>query len=271
MYRNLIDEATLSSPGTTAGFPVAMLKDPARTKLCRQDGESLVIEGSWETPHSCSVLILANHNLGAARGTIRLQTDGGHDWTWRAWESIRRFGQGPLGAGMIGGFPGRRDVAELTAGPLRFIYLGPAWFQSWTLTLSELGGNPDGWIEVGRIFLGTYLEMPLQFSWGFELGHQDFSSLQRTPWGTANFIPQGQPRTQVLPFRKITKEAMYGEVLRWLRTVGNSRRFFVDPLPDGTGPQRFWHRIYCRRSDTNQVTAEEMFRGTAQVTLEEVL
>ncbi|MFZ5586148.1 MAG: hypothetical protein ACOZHQ_09485 [Thermodesulfobacteriota bacterium] len=270
MYRNFADEATLAAAGATSGFPAAMLQDEDRGKLCRQAGDSLVITGQWSTPKTCAALILAQHNLSAANGTIRLQTDQGHDWTWEAWEPMYFFGRAPLGEGLVGGYPSPQDVDELTAGALRFIYFGPARFTSFTLTLTDVA-NPDGWVEAGRLFLGQYLEMAVQFVWGYGLGHEDYSQLQRVPSGAQHAVAQGQARRQDLTFEKIPRDAVYNEVLRWLRTVGVSKCFFIDPVPDGSGDQAFWHRMYCRRVGNQSVNVEAIFRGTARLTLEEAL
>ncbi|MFH1058919.1 MAG: hypothetical protein V1797_09625 [Pseudomonadota bacterium] len=270
MFRNHADQAALACPGAAENFPALMLQDLDRSKLCRgADPDTLVIQGQWERPRTCGALILLQHNL-TTNGSIRLTTDRGHDWTWGAWESIYRFGRAPLGKGVVGGYPGRTDIEELTAGPARFIYFGPEYFTSWTLTLSD-PGNPDGWLECGRLFLGPYLQAQVNFIWPYRLGHVDYSQQQRLPGGKLQVRKQRSANRLEVEFASLPHEAHFGEFHQWVRAVGNHTPFFVDPVPTAGGAERFWHRMYCHRVDTNLPETTFANRGHYSLSLEEAL
>lgn len=271
LYRNYIMDATLSVPaGAMANFPAVMLQDLDRTKLVRQAGQELVIQGTWDSQRDCAAMVIGQHNLGV-NGSIRLQTNGGHDQTWEAWEPIYQFGREVLGTGYVGGYPSREDVEALTAGPLRYIYFGTAWwFSSFTLTLSD-PDNADGWIEAGLLFLGPYLEAEVNYVWPYRLGHVDYSQRQRLPDGKLAVRKGRQANRLELEFQHVSRDSHFGEFHRWLRMTGGHTPFFIDPSPNGGGDERWWQRMYCHREDTNLPETEFVNRGNYSLALEEAL
>lgn len=271
LYRNYIMDAALSVPaGAVEGFPAAMLKDLDRSKLVRQAGQEMVIQGCWDSQRDCTALIIGQHNLGV-NASIRLQTDGGHDQTWEAWESIYQFGREVIGTGYVGGYPSPKEVEALTAGPLRYIYFGTAWwFGSFTLTLSD-PDNAGGWIEAGLLFLGPYLEAEVNYIWPYRLGHVDYSQRQRLPNGKLTVRKGRQANRLELEFQHVSRDAHFGEFHRWLRMTGGHTPFFIDPSPRGGGDERWWQRMYCHREDTNLPETEFMNRGNYSLALEEAL
>lgn len=270
LWRNLADEAALTSPGFAAGFPPVMLQDYDPGMLCKASavGANLVIQGSWSTPQTCTALALLRHNLTVA-GTITLTTDTGQTVSGKPWLSLYPFGRGPFGQGPIGGYPSARERAEMMPMPLAIIYFGQALrFTSFTLTLAN-PSNPVA-IELGRLFLGRYLESPVNYFWPYGFGFTDPSTEIKLPSGAKRYQRGERLARASLDFQYIESATAYGDFLRMFYVVGKSIPFIIDPEPEGLNSRRFWLRRYMRfLNDPPMPDFEALHRAKFKLGLEE--
>lgn len=270
LWDNEADQATLACAGAASGFPASMVQDLDRAKVVKKTGANMAITGTLAGRRTCSALVLGNHNLSTG-GTIRLATDEGHDQTWDAWESIYRFGRGPFGAGRLGGYPGSRDIERLSSGPVRFIYFSEPWrFSSFTLTLDD-PNNGDGYLYLGRLFLGRQLEAARNFPWEFLAGQKGNSQEQVMPDGSKMFIPNPSANTFGLEFRRLSNSDLLSGFRRFAKSVDVHTPFFLDLFPAGTGEQKFWHRGYFRLTGDPQASMRYAHRGDFPLNFEEAL
>ncbi|MBI5523372.1 MAG: hypothetical protein HY910_12145 [Desulfarculus sp.] len=270
LWRNLADEAVLTSPAYAAGFPPVMLQDHDPGMLCKASavGADLVIEGSWSTPQTCTSLALLRHNLTVA-GSITLTTDSGQTVSGKPWLPLYPFGRGPFGQGPIGGYPSARERREMMPMPLAIIYFPQALrFGDFTLTLSNPSNTSA--LELGRLFLGRHLEAQVNYSWGYGFGFTDPSTEIKLPTGAKRYQRAERLARGTLDFRFIDPAMAYGDFLRLFYVLGKSIPFIIDPEPEGPNSRRFWLRRYVRcLNDPPMPDFQYMHRASFKLSLEE--
>lgn len=245
LWRNLADEATLSAPGAAENFPAVMLQDHDPGMLCKSQAGPLVIQGSWPSAQTCTCLALLRHNLGVA-GSISLTTDAGQEVTAKPWLPMYPFGRGPFGRGPLGGYPSARERQEMMPLPIRIIYFDqPLRFSGFSLSLAD-PGQPDGQVELGRLFLGPHLEAVINYRWGYGFGFSDPSAKVTLPTGGERFQVEDRLAELELEFDHVPSASAYSDFLRFLYVVGQSVPFIVDPEPEGPSHRRFWLQRYMR-------------------------
>ncbi len=145
--------------------------------------------------------------------------------------------------------------------PIRIIYFDPVGDDQvraryWRLLFSDVA-NPGGYFEIGRVFLGLFDEYAKQFAYGWEYAGEDDSEV--------TYSVGGQPWIDWRPLRRVLRltwqgfsnEDKYWRFLFFLRQVGLSREFVIDPVPDGQASERFFTAMYGRFNDIHSLKAAE--------------
>lgn len=175
LYNNLVDLDTtvLTATSTAAGRPVTKLRDQIRKRVWRATAsvqESVTIDlGS--AGQSIKAIAVAGHNLSVA-GTIEFlhSTDGS---TYTSLGTISISPQIPIGYGYGGygnyGYGGVSVDVPLT-GTVEALFIEGITSRYIRVTFRD-PSNDRGYVEAGRIFVGTYWEPPngILFGWGIEL------------------------------------------------------------------------------------------------------
>ncbi|MBM4301655.1 MAG: hypothetical protein FJ121_09010 [Deltaproteobacteria bacterium] len=259
------DTAALTPSSEVATLPARNVQDPVRQRPWRTTGlndQFLIADlGTPTNPEdvrpAITALVLINHNL-TRHATVTLQAAPTNDFsapllseTHNAWADIIGAGEG--GAG---GPPGAGGVifdchrAWYAPNPMRIIYLNipleaKGW---WKLSFSD-PGNPDGYLQVGRIFLTYFDEYKYDWAYPFGLGGEDDSTITYNPGGT--------PWTDKREFRRRLNlgwnERFSDEDLFWrfyfmLMKVGKSSDWVIDPIPEGVSSRHFTS-LYGRFQD----------------------
>jgi hypothetical protein len=262
----LFDAATLIPSSEVATLPARNVQDPVRQRPWRTTGlidEYLTADlGTPTDPEDVrppvNALVLINHNL-TRHATVTLQAAPTNDFsapslseTHDAWADIIGAGEG--GAG---GPPGAGGVifdchrVWYAPNPMRIIYLDGDPIEAkgfWKLAFND-SGNPDGYLQVGRVFLTYFDEYKYDWAYPFGQGGQDESTITRNPGGTPWTDKWAFLRTLTLGWNeRFSDEDKYWRFYFMLMKMGKSSDWVLDPIPDGVSSRHFTS-LYGRFQD----------------------
>ncbi|MCG8596121.1 MAG: hypothetical protein MI785_17410 [Kiloniellales bacterium] len=113
------------------------------------------------------------------------------------------------------------------------LWLGAAVqsFRWWRVDYADLG-NPDGYLQAGRLYIAKAWQPSRNRRRGLSLGFQDLSPRERTRGG--QLYPLALPRTRVLSFALgfLSEAEMYANAFELDRLRGRSGDLLVIPDPD---------------------------------------
>lgn len=186
-WPNRIDEASLSGGAWLPGLPLANLKERALSKVCRSidaSTGSTVIDLDLGQARSLRALALQNHNLSQA-GSWRVKlgsSAGASDIYSGSYQSAwsLSFDSGQLEWGGNNWWDGMVDDDYI-----RHPYIAPMLLPTWysaryvRIEISD-AANPDGYIQMGRIFVGGGFVPAIGAMYGLSEGWDDVSRLDYT-------------------------------------------------------------------------------------------
>jgi len=264
--KRFFDAAALTPSSEVATLPARNVQDPVRQRSWRttgRAGEYLIADlGTPSDPEdvrpAVTALVIMNHNL-TRRATVTLEAAPTNDFsapllseTHNAWADIIGAGEG--GAG---GPPGAGGVifdchrAWYAPNPIRVIYLDSDPLEAkgfWKLSFSD-PGNPDGYIQVGRIYLTYFDEYKYDWAYPFDLGGVDDSVVTRNPGGTPWTDKWQFLRTLRLGWNeRFSSEDKYWRFYFMVMKMGLSSDWVIDPIPEGVSARHFT-TLYGRLTD----------------------
>lgn len=135
MLNNLADDATLTATGAHANYPATNIQHPHLSRYCRSDGTSLVIVFDLGSAQDITTFILAGHNISDS-ATVTLEANSSDSW---------------VGA----------PFSETITDNYKVIceYFTEITYRYVRLSISD-ASNPDGYVKLGRVYIGEYLQMP---------------------------------------------------------------------------------------------------------------
>lgn len=229
-WPNRIDEAALSGGAWLSGLPLANLKERALSKVCRSVNASTgstVIDLDLGQARSLRALALQNHNLSQA-GSWRVKlgsSAGASDIYSGSYQSAwsLSFDSGQLEWGGNNWWDGMVDDDYI-----RHPYIAPMLLTTWysaryvRIEISD-AANPDGYIQMGRIFVGSGFVPALGARYGLSEGWEDLSRLDYTLSG-ALVADIGRRRRwakfELGYIRQADEAPIVHEMLRRLGTAG---------------------------------------------------
>lgn len=229
-WPNRIDEAALSGGAWLSGLPLANLKERALSKVCRSVNASTgstVIDLDLGQARSLRALALQNHNLSQA-GSWRVKlgsSAGASDIYSGSYQSAwsLSFDSGQLEWGGNNWWDGMVDDDYI-----RHPYIAPMLLPTWysaryvRIEISD-AANPDGYIQMGRIFVGSGFVPALGARYGLSEGWDDVSRLDYTLSG-ALVADIGRRRRwakfELGYIRQAAEAPIVHEMLRRLGTAG---------------------------------------------------
>jgi hypothetical protein len=236
---NDFDSATLtSSPACVAAAPIGNLKLSPRAKVARiSPVAAWSISGTWSPSRAVSAFSLYKHNLSGA-ATVRLRLYSDIAMTTQIYDSTAIT----IGTGIAWGTFGWGAVAWAGNGfeswPASYYTM---WFSlvanvaAFRVDISDVG-NADGFLEAGRIYMGTYWSPSTDFSYGFDMVWKEQSRQFRTDGGSL--------RTEgYTPYRSFTVDLNHlsssdrTALSDMLRKIGMRGDIFVSFFPGLGGDQ----------------------------------
>ena len=137
IWNNEFDKYTITANSEESGYPASNLQDISRKKVTRSTGVSSEWWkiGDGVTKIKLSSIGIAEHNFTSG-STVKLQGNDIDVWT----------------------SPSKEETLTYTAAIItKFFTEGEYYY--WRLVVQD-SSNPDGYIEIGRISAGGYLQMP---------------------------------------------------------------------------------------------------------------
>ena len=107
--------------------------------------------------------------------------------------------------------------------------------------------NPDGYMQVGRLFMGVVATPSINIGLGLNSGWQEATKQFRTEGGTLRSDPKPQFRSFSLTMNDLTHGERSG-FNEMVRQVGMRKDWFVDVFPDEGGGQERDYTMACKFS-----------------------
>lgn len=160
LYNNLVDDYSITANTCGTGYPVSNLQDSQIVKKYRTSGTSsewvMIDLGSTDIPIDYTAIIGHNFSSGA---TINLEASSSSGFTVPALTTQLTYSTGTI-------------IQAVTATTKRFV----RWYMDDT-------SNGDGYIEFGRGFIGTDLEVTAGALPEIEIGFKDTSIVKKSITG----------------------------------------------------------------------------------------
>lgn len=239
-YPNRANSATITGGSWLAGLPVTNVGNKELWKVARSTNAlttSTIIKLDFSTAKTLGCFALVNHNLSAS-ATWRIKlgtTDGGsdvHDSGWKSiwlmsfddiveWESVSWW------LGVAGD--------EYLRSPFAAMYITADIYSARYITI-EINdtANVDGYVQVGRVFTGGYVQPATNPDYGLQDGYSDLSTLDQAESGATWTTERRRLRYTSFVLSGLTQtEAGYlYEIQRLLGTTGE---VLYLPYPDDLG------------------------------------
>ncbi len=256
------DMAALTPSSEVATLPARNLQDRQRQRCWRTLGvanESLLANlgapaDALDRRPTLNTLVLINHNLtqGAQLTlTSSLQPDLSVPVlteTHNVWSDIIGYGEsgygGPFGYG--GALPGRFR-AVYAPNPISIIYLNQAAeaFGYWKLSIMD-PANPDGYFQIGRLFLSYFDEYLYDWAFPWDLSVEDDRVITYNPGSNPWTDKRANRRTLRFGWNKrFADPDKYWRFFFMVMQVGVSKDWVIDPIP-GAAAARFFTTLYGR-------------------------
>jgi hypothetical protein len=196
-YRNRVDDATLSGGSFIAAAPVTNLQDKRITRVARSSDAATTstrIDIDLGSSLACQAFALINHNLGAsATWTITAGTSSGASDTYSgSARAVVQMSTSPdlLTWGESGFWEGTGDEWVRNTHPVIYVHTSQLSARYWRIQITDTG-NADGYVQVGRIYIGPVLIPAKNDSYGRGQGFSDFTTFERGATG-ASFARLGR-------------------------------------------------------------------------------
>jgi len=141
MTTNLWDSASaLTASSAATGYPAANTQHRLKLKVWRATGDTAEwLKVNLGSAKEIRALVLAYANLTTG-ATLTLQGHTSDSWTAPAYSQVIAISAAMAARGQI------------------VYHLGtPRTYQWWRITIAD-SANPDGYVRIGRVFLGTYAQ-----------------------------------------------------------------------------------------------------------------
>ena len=228
-WRNIFDVATLTaSPALVTTLPETNLQKQERFKTARSTSlASQDWKASWSSAQRFNYVFMRMHNFtAAAQQRTRTYTDSA--FTTGLVDNV---------AANCFGYTGFSVNDVLTEADFRLLKNSARYLslitnlQSLNLTTTD-AANPDGHMEISRLFGGEYFEMSYNIPYSdAQFLFEDFSTQSRVYDGSV-ISDKGAKGRKILLRNELCAPADWNALLSGLRSVGKDKDFFISILPE---------------------------------------
>lgn len=238
--RNFHDEATLTSADELTSLPATNTQQVRRGLVYRSSSATtpmVAIKGTLASARRVNCFAALRHNLYAASLQLQLYSDAA--WTTQVYDSTALAAADLIAGAYDWGYTPAGTNSQfdplVTEAPFR-LFFAEQTVQSYQLTVSGTLGA--AYAEIGRIFLGRYLELAINPSYGLGLGWQTSSQQVATRGGSLPTNDGARWRTLTFDLNAIG-EAQRPTLLDIMAQCGLTRDMLVSVYPeDGTRRER---------------------------------
>lgn len=208
-FPNFADKTTLSGGSWSASLPLSNLKDRRISKRARSTDATLastLFQFTTDKSRIINVIAVVGHNLTTdAKYRIRGNTSASfssplYDSGWQdVWSDMANAIYGGLEWEADSFWSWKMDSEEAAFYPgIAFNVLsGIINYQYWQIEFSDTG-NPNGYVEIGRLFVGNSWQPTYNASFGWALGYEDESLVEESLGGAEYY--DNRPKFRVLKF-----------------------------------------------------------------------
>jgi len=266
IFDNLHDDSTLTA--TSEALPVSYTQRSGRSYVWRSTSTAeQVITGTLATPGYINSIILLRYNFSVtATVRIELLLSGSvvYDSTQRFPSELK-----PLGQWVVGVDPwGSSNLALLPAKQFAVWLPQVVLCDSYRITIND-ANNPDGYLELGRIFIGQYYSPQYNPAYGMSLEWQDFGENVRTESGSLRTVGKGSARSMSFDLEVLERQG-FEELTLKLTRAGKESDAYITMYPEQEGVLEAAHAFVAKRA-SNYSTGNDRFRNwRSALTFEEV-
>ena len=259
---NLHDEAEVTA--TSQALPSSNTQRSGRSYVWRSTGlGEQVLTASFETARFINAGVLLDHNLSLT-ASIRLELLVDGDVVYDSGD-VSPGEIKPLGVWIAGVDPwGQSDLSTLPT--QQYVVWLPelTLCSEYRITIND-PENPDGYIQIGRIFSGEYYSPEFNPEYGLTLEWQDFSENVRTESGSLRSIGTGTARLVSFELPR-NKQRGVGELTQLMMSVGREKDVYISIYPERGGLLESEHAFVARRR--NNYAHTHSFYGNWQTALQ---
>jgi len=243
IINNEHDIATLTA--TSEATPIAYTQRSGRSYPWRSTGTAdQTITASFATPTYVSGVVVYNHNLTAS-GVVRVEYLLAGEVVYDSGDVIAA-NIIPIGTWRAGIDPwGAENLAELPTVQYN-VWTSSTLVDGYRITLKD-PDNPDGYLEVSRIFAGVSYSPQINPQYGLSLEWQDFSENQRTESGSLRTVGAGTARRLTFDLGHLDDVELTRLSREMLRS-GKGRDLYVSVYPGAGGMMEAEHAFVARRA-----------------------
>jgi hypothetical protein len=271
LYRNLADAATLgASPAMVSTLPVTNLQVTGRAKVARTTSTAdQALTGDWGSAQPVNGVVLWRHNLtetatwrvrlyaGANQTGTLLYDSGGLAGAMMPLGDLR-WGVDPLGATLHRGW---------TVAYQAVLWTPTVQARSFRIDLSD-AGNPAGYLQAARLFIGAYWSPVQNFDYGASLAWLDDSELIRTDGGSLRTLIRATSRQLGFSLSQMDA-ADRGAFTDIIREVGKATELFVSLYPNTGGKLERDHQILGKITGNHNSVGRPVNLWADQITIAE--
>lgn len=243
IINNEHDEATLTA--TSEAMPVAYTQRSGRSYVWRStDTADQTITASFTTPTYVSAVVVYDHNL-TSLSTIQVEYLLDGQVVYDSGEIVAAEII-PLGTWRAGIDPwGAEDLTELPTVQYT-VWTSATLVDGYRITIKD-PANPDGYLQVSRIFAGITYSPEINPDYGLTLEWQDFAENRRTESGSMRTVGEGTARRLTFDLSYLSRTEQ-GRMTQQLLGSGKGKDVYVSVYPETGGMQEAEHSFVARRA-----------------------
>lgn len=238
-WPNLIDSCTVSGGSWMSTLPATNVQNRRISKVARSSNTLTTstifnIDQGASSPVAIECIGLVAHNLSVS-AKVRIRGDDAADFAsviynsgwldvWSSgvipqdlleWEDDN-FWLGTISQNAIAGYRAPFTHYLTAASPLRY----------WRIELDDTG-NTDGWLQIGRVFIGQVWQPAYNMSYGMTFGYEDATALESSLTGEEFFDIRTRTRLHKFSLDFLSKEEAYSYILNMQQILGTSGEILI--------------------------------------------
>ncbi|MDL4862781.1 hypothetical protein NPJ88_010580 [Halomonas elongata] len=274
-WPNLIDDATLSAGSSywSEEQPLSLIQQRELAEKARLEdtGDAITIE--LGTPRPVGVVALAAHNLSASaqyRVIIGSGPDGTVTWDSGAqnvWPSVYATAEleweyDNFWAGTIEG------GADFT--PLLTVFIDEVQVTSYIRVAFDDPANPDGYVEIGRMFIGDAWQPEFNISYGITHGYDDTTEVTEAGDRTEYFDLKRRRRTATFSLDYLSEQEAFARLYSLQRTEGIAGEILY-AFSSQPSPENFARTFLARQQQLDALSHPYHATHSGSLSLLEIL
>lgn len=271
IYKNLINSYnTISGTNINGSYPVTNTVSDLRGIVCRTTTTSTTINITWASSQSISAVVLPYTNL-TSTSTLRVRLYSDEAMATQLYDS------GVLSSGIL--LAGTSLLSNTFGSNYRYSFGGGSCIRKYFTQYSTCRAikldivdtsNTDGYIEIGKIVVGSYWSPTYNTEFGLSVGIADSSTKLRTQNGS--LITDVGTSNKFMSFNLSYMNSTDRDTLfNIINSIGTKASLYISLFPeDADTNKEYIHQIYGRLSDLATISHPMYSIYASTINIEEV-